>query len=230
MLWLIALVIPLGLLLYWLFVSSEGTYLGAKTVELLYDWTAPKYDNIKNVNPVADAWLLAEPLIGGLGPGQDHRVLDVATGTGRLPFSLLRQFNFDAHIVGLDRSTEMLQEASRKDGDTRRVTWIRGDAESLPFPDGVFDAVTCLEAMEFFPHPHVALREIIRVLKPNGLMLVSNRIGRDSWLLPGRHAGRGRMERLMATMALEEITPRRWQVHYDLIWSRKSGAEPSAGE
>jgi len=220
-LWAIVFIVVGFLLLYWLLVTTEGTYLGAKTVERLYDWTASRYDEIKQVDPVADAWLLAEPLISRLGGGSNTLILDVATGTGRLPLSLLRQFNYHGRIVGLDRSAKMLQQAQLKTGDSDRFFLIRGDAERLPFPDVTFDGVTCLEAMEFFPHPPIALREMIRVLKPGGVLLLSNRVGRDARLLPWRCCGRGRLERLMATMPLEEITSKRWQVHYDLIWAKK---------
>ena len=216
---------------YWQLVVAEGTYLGPRAVVLMYDLSAKVYERIKRYDVGAEQWFLGLPLTLALDRVPAPFVLDVATGTGRMPRALLRQRGFDGRVVGLDLSRRMLSRAVETTAQfSDRLTYIWQDARCLPFDDDVFDAVTCLEAMEFFPHPHVALREMIRVLKPNGVMLVSNRVGRDSWLLPGRHTGRGRMERLMATMALEEITPRRWQVHYDLIWSRKSSAEPLAGE
>ena len=219
--WFILLVIPLGLLLYWLLITTEGTYLGARTVERLYDWTATKYDEIKQVDPVADAWLLAEPLLAQLGESDDHLILDVATGTGRLPLSLTSHFSYGGRVVGLDRSGRMLKQAHLRSEANRRAAWLRGDAEALPFAAELFDGVTCLEAIEFFPHPRAAVEEMTRVLRPGGILLVSNRVGSDTWLLPRRYCGRGRLERLLATAGLERITTRRWQVHYDLIWCRK---------
>lgn len=100
---------------------------------------------------------------------------------------------------------------------------MRQRADRLAFADGTFDAVTCLEALEFMPDPRKAIAEMVRVLKPGGVLLVSNRVGWEARFLPGRCCGRGRMEKVLATHPLRDIHTQLWQVHYDLIWARKGG-------
>jgi demethylmenaquinone methyltransferase/2-methoxy-6-polyprenyl-1,4-benzoquinol methylase len=100
------------------------------------------------------------------------RVLDVATGTGDLALSLRAAGAGD--VVGLDFSAPMLEEAIRKEpavtGD-RRITWVEGDAMSLPFPDTSFDAVTVAFGLRNMSSYPAALREMERVLRPRGTLV-----------------------------------------------------------
>jgi SAM-dependent methyltransferase len=73
-------------------------------------------------------------------------------------------------------------------------------------------------------NPRQAVREMIRVLKPGGVMLVSNRVGLDAWFFPRRYCRRGRLEAMLAGEGLTEIKSQRWQVDYDLIWATKPNA------
>jgi len=145
--------------------------------------------------------------------------------------ALLREPDFQGTLVGVDRSELMLERARAAlpecDG---RVTYLRGDAEALGFADSVFDAVVCLEALEFMPHAARAVREMSRVLKPGGQMLLSNRVGADARFYPGRLCKRGRLEQFLREIGLENVVMQRWQVHYDLVWARKPRADaPQAG-
>jgi len=214
--------IVVAAILYWLLIATEGTYLGPRIVTLLYDWTAPRYDRIKELRFVHEMQRLGIPLAEALAGVASPRVLDVATGTGRLPQALLYQVDLDAHVVGIDRSGPMLAQARPvADEYDGRAAFIQGDAESLPFRDATFDAVTCLEALEFMSRPGAVIDELLRVLKPGGVMLVSNRVGADAWLFPGRLCGRGRLERYLERAGATNIDTERWQVHYDLIWALK---------
>ncbi|HHX64620.1 MAG TPA: class I SAM-dependent methyltransferase, partial [Chloroflexi bacterium] len=132
---------------------------------------------------------------------------------------------FDGKIVGLDRSVGMLRQARIALADhSDRVTLLRGDAGHLAFADESFDAVTSLESLEFMPDPAAVIAEMLRVLKPGGVMLVSNRVGRDARYFPGRLCGRGRLENHLQELGMEQVRTDFWQVHYDLIWGRKAPA------
>ncbi len=221
--WVLATtVVLLGLLLHWLFVTTEGTYLGSRVVILLYDWTAARYDAIKNLHFVNEARYLGIPLVEALAMVDCPWVLDVATGTGRMPLALLREADFRGMVVGIDRSMPMLAKGRTPLQEYgQRVALSRQDAASLAFADQSFDAVTCLEAMEFMIHPLTVLAEMVRVLKPGGLALISNRVGPEARFFPGRMSNRGRLEEALSRMGMIDIVTERWQVHYDLVWARK---------
>lgn len=106
--------------------------------------------------------------IAGIAPGQ--RVLDVACGTGVLAAAAAGRVGADGAVVGLDPNDEMLAVARRK---SARVEWKNGRAESLPFPDASFDRVVSQFGFMFFEDRRTALREMMRVLRPNGRLAVA---------------------------------------------------------
>jgi len=91
-------------------------------------------------------------------------VLDVATGTGAVARELIRQKG--CTVVGLDQSPEMLTEARRRLGDEVRL--VEGKAESLPFDDASFDALTFTYLLRYVADPAAMLRELARVVRPGG--------------------------------------------------------------
>lgn len=221
-------VLGLAALIYWQLVIAEGTYLGPHAVAVMYDWVSRRYDAVKQFAPQDEKWFVAGPLHVGLAGMLRPVLLDVATGTGRVPLALLcNRFagqHFDGQIIGLDLSRGMLRQARSKlqlYGD--QVTLVWQDASRLPFDDQVFDAVTCLESLEFFPRPLEALSEMVRVLAPNGMLFLSNRVGREARLLPGRAIPRDQLAPLLAANGLEDVHVRPWQVNYDLATARRAG-------
>jgi SAM-dependent methyltransferase len=211
---------------YWLVITTEGTYLGTRSVVRLYDWTARRYNAIKRFGFVDEARFVGLPLARMVQDTPGARLLDVATGTGRALLAVAAADDLDATLIGVDHSRGMLREAQKDLMDSERtqaerIQLVQGDAHCLMFADATFDAVSCLEALEFMRDPRQVVREMARVLKPGGVLLVSNRVGLEAWFLPGRHCGRGRMEKLLAREGLAEINSHRWQVDYDLIWAIK---------
>ncbi len=222
--------LALAAIAYWLLVTTEGTYLGTRIVVLLYDWTARRYNGIKRFGFVDEARFVGVPLAAILEKTPGATLLDVATGTGRTLLTLLGVGGLDVALVGVDHSLPMLREAQR-DLEAQAAPQapaptllVRGDAHRLMFSEASFDVVSCLEALEFMADPRQVVREMVRVLRPGGTLLVSNRVGLDSWLFPGRHCRRGHMEALLAEEGLTDIASQRWQVDYDLIWAQKPGS------
>jgi ubiquinone/menaquinone biosynthesis C-methylase UbiE len=225
----IAGVLGAGALAYWQLIVAEGAYLGPGVVAKTYDWVARRYDAIKQFNPRDESWFVAEPLLRELAGVERPLALDVATGTGRLPLALLRE-HFAGQIVGLDLSRGMLRQARTKlrpYGEKVSLVWQ--DAGHLPFDDETFDAVTCLESLEFLPRPLEALAEMVRVLAPGGVLFVTNRVGREARLLPGRAISRAAFEQALNALALRGIWIRPWQVAYDLALAHKEGPGDHVG-
>lgn len=216
-------------LFYWQIKLAEGAYLGKRTVVWLYDRYAPRYDQIKGFHEGNEAYFLGQPLARALLSVPIPLVLDVATGTGRLPLVLLRQPAFRGRIVGLELSRRMIALAATKLVDWRdRLTLIWQDAQMLPFPDDAFDAVTCLETLEFLPDASAALVEMVRVLRPGGLLLTTNRVGPVARFLPGRALGREDFVAWLGAHSLTDVQVVAWQVDYDLAWARKPGRSTQA--
>ncbi len=205
-------------LLYWLLVESEGVYLGQRTVTWLYDRYAGRYEDIKRFVPQLEHQHLAQPLMQEIAPNRSPRILDVATGTGRMPLALLRYAGFSGQITGADLSMKMLAVALAKT-DSPRVDFVCAPAERLPFLDGQFDVVTCLEALEFMTDSRSALAEMARVLKPNGVLLTTNRLT-TKWM-PGRRWSPGQLQEILEAVGFTKVEFERWQVDYDKIWARK---------
>ncbi|HET8895520.1 MAG TPA: class I SAM-dependent methyltransferase [Gaiellaceae bacterium] len=95
-------------------------------------------------------------------PQDALRVLDVATGTGAVALELVRRGHM---VVGIDQSPDMLAVARRR---LPGVGFHEGRAESLPFADGEFDALTFTYLLRYVDDPAATLRELTRVVKPGG--------------------------------------------------------------
>jgi demethylmenaquinone methyltransferase / 2-methoxy-6-polyprenyl-1,4-benzoquinol methylase len=99
-------------------------------------------------------------------------ILDVATGTADLAIAAARRYP-DARVVGLDPSEQMLEVARTKLaklGLLNRIELVRGEAESLPFSDGSFDAAMIAFGIRNVPDRPRALLEFHRVVRPGGLV------------------------------------------------------------
>lgn len=225
---ILTLIVLTAAFLYWQLVLAEGAYLGRRVVAWLYDLVARRYNAIKQYTAEDDARFLGIPLALSLQGELEPIVLDVATGTSRLPLALCQQPAFHGRIIAVDNARRMLREAARYVAEYReRVTWVWQHAVPLPFDDDTFEAVTCLEALEFMPDTRAALAECVRVLKPGGLLLVSNRIATGAQLMPGRTFTKAKFESLLTELGQSDVTTQVWQFDYDLVWSIKPDNETS---
>ncbi|MDP7578949.1 MAG: ubiquinone/menaquinone biosynthesis methyltransferase [SAR202 cluster bacterium] len=101
-------------------------------------------------------------------------VLDVATGTGDFAIELARKHGV-SEVVGLDFTRQMLPIAVRKTkdgGHEGNIQYVVGDAHTLPFPDNTFVAVTVGFGVRNFVDVPVAIKEVLRVLKPGGRIAI----------------------------------------------------------
>src|SRR6478736_484346 len=108
-------------------------------------------------------------LVSRIDAGPTNTVLDVATGTAAVALELVRQK--DCYVIGIDQSAGMLEEGRRRvalAAATHKVRLQEGDARSLPFEDGQFDALTFTYLLRYVDDPPATLRELARVVKPGG--------------------------------------------------------------
>ncbi|MFC0526803.1 demethylmenaquinone methyltransferase [Phytohabitans kaempferiae] len=135
-------------------------------IAAMFDGVAQRYDLTNTVLSFGRdrGWRKATRAALDLAPGQ--RVLDVGAGTGVSTQQLAAS---GAYAVGLDLSIGMLQAGRRvRPG----VPLLAGDALRLPFPDAAFDAVTISFALRNVVEPAAALRELARVTRPGGRLVV----------------------------------------------------------
>jgi demethylmenaquinone methyltransferase/2-methoxy-6-polyprenyl-1,4-benzoquinol methylase len=127
----------------------------------MFDRIAPVYDFMNRVMTMGldRRWRrLAARAVVRPGDG----VLDACCGTGDLA---LAAHEAGGEVVGVDFSERMLVRARRKSAE---IDWVRGDALALPFADGAFDAATVGFGMRNLADLEAGLRELARVLKPEG--------------------------------------------------------------
>lgn len=97
------------------------------------------------------------------------RILDVGCGTGEFAMKL-KSFKKDASICGLDISPDMITTAKAKfNGE---IDFRVGDVESMPYEDNYFDYLTCSHSFHHYPHKKKAVREMFRILKPKGKIMI----------------------------------------------------------
>ncbi len=112
-------------------------------------------------------------LIDMLNLKKSYKVLDVGTGPGFVAFAISDKV---AVSVGLDITGHMLEIAARKtvDDDVHNVIFVSGDAMDMPFPNEIFDVVTCRRAAHHFQSRSKFLGEALRVLKKGGKLGITD--------------------------------------------------------
>jgi demethylmenaquinone methyltransferase / 2-methoxy-6-polyprenyl-1,4-benzoquinol methylase len=146
-------------------------------------------------------------LVSALAPRPGQRILDVATGTGMVAAELLARA--DCTVVGLDQSAEMLGAARARFASSpagSRVELIEGQAESLPFADESFDALTFTYLLRYVEDPQATLQELARVVRPGG-RVASLEFGVPPWA-PARAAWR--FYTAVGLPALGRLDSREW--------------------
>lgn len=144
-----------------------------KQVEKMFNNISGRYDLLNHLLSFGIDRRWRSRLIKRLDFADKFSLLDVATGTGDL--AIAAALKTEADITATDIADSMM-EAGRRKVEKRnlsdRITFVRAEAENLPFADSSFDAVIVAFGVRNFGDPEAGLREIHRVLKPHGKFLV----------------------------------------------------------
>ena len=145
-------------------------------VEEMFDHIAPTYDVLNHTLSLGTDRGWRRKAMDALGKYHPRHVLDVATGTGDFAILAARRLGTEGlRITGVDISEGMMQvgrEKVRQLGLEHVIRFCREDCMQLSFADGSFDAVTVAYGVRNFQDLDAGLREMCRVLRPGGHLLV----------------------------------------------------------
>jgi len=125
---------------------------------------------------------VSETLIEDAEIAPGHSVLDVGTGPGEPALRIAELVGSSGEVVGIDPAAGMI-EASRRAAERLSLTNARFETagvDRLPFPDDRFDAVVSRFGVMFFPSPIAGVREMLRVLRPGGMLVFAVWHSQDS--------------------------------------------------
>ena len=145
----------------------------ASRVRGVFDSVAPKYDLMNDLMSMGlhRAWKAFTVMVANLREG--YRVLDIAGGTGDLALAFSQKVGKSGCVVHTDINEAMLRTGRDRLLDAGVVLpTLVCDAEKLPFPNNHFDVVSVAFGLRNMTHKDAALKEMNRVLKPTGKLLV----------------------------------------------------------
>jgi demethylmenaquinone methyltransferase/2-methoxy-6-polyprenyl-1,4-benzoquinol methylase len=149
-------------------LDHKGTH-----VKSMFDRIAGWYDFLNHFLSLGIDRRWRKKLIRTLAPRQGDHILDVATGTGDLAFTILRRC--DCRVTGMDVSEEMMavgRKKTKKKGLEKDLRFVSGKAEEIPFEEKTFDAVTVAFGVRNFTDLEQGLKEMHRVLRPGGTVAI----------------------------------------------------------
>ncbi|MET0862579.1 MAG: ubiquinone/menaquinone biosynthesis methyltransferase, partial [Microbacterium sp.] len=141
----------------------------------MFDQVARNYDRTNTVLSLGNDRMWRAATTRAVAPRPGQRILDLAAGTGASSVSLARS---GAEVVAADFSPGMIAEGQRRygasapGGGIRNLSFVEADATDLPFADEEFDTVTMSFGLRNVNDPKRALRELQRVTKPGGRLVV----------------------------------------------------------
>ncbi len=145
-------------------------------------------------------------------------VLDIGVGTGQIPELMLSRRG-DMEMLAIDLAQEMLKIATIRlasAGLYDRCKLARMDAKKMRLPDAKYDLVICNSTIHHIPDPHLVWREIARVCKPTGAIIVRDLVRpptmEDAWAIVNRVAAGGHIRQnqlffdsLCAALEIKEV-------------------------
>ena len=165
-------------------MSDKTTHFGYKTVNVeekadkvaeVFHSVAAKYDLMNDLMSVGVHRLWKRITIEMSGVRRGDKVLDIAGGTGDLTAKFSRIVGSEGTVVLADINDSMLKVGRDRlmdRGVVNNVRFSQADAQHLPFPDNTFDVITIAFGLRNVTDKDLALRSMLRVLKPGGRLLV----------------------------------------------------------
>jgi demethylmenaquinone methyltransferase/2-methoxy-6-polyprenyl-1,4-benzoquinol methylase len=148
--------------------TDRGNAARTADVRTMFDRIAGVYDPMNLVISAFQEprWRRRAVRLAGVRPGD--RLLDVATGTGKVAADLFDRAQPGGTVLGVDISPRMIALASRRSQNRRGLEFVVGDALALPTTDRDFDAATIAFGMRNLPDYRKGFEEMVRSVRPGG--------------------------------------------------------------
>ena len=165
-------------------MSKKTTHFGYETVDTIekagrvagvFHSVADNYDLMNDLMSAGIHRLWKHMTIEMSGVRKGHKVLDIAGGTGDLAAKFSKIVGSEGSVVLADINESMLKVGRDRlidRGITENVTFSQADAQYLPFPDNTFNVITIAFGLRNVTDKDMALRSMLRVLKPGGKLLI----------------------------------------------------------
>ena len=157
----------------------------AQTVNQFFSSIAPEYDLANRVMSSGVDILWRRYLARRVSASRPEQLLDLATGSGDVAFTLAKRVRTAKRILGMDFCQPMLDVAETKKPDRpghHLITFQQGDCLNLPLEDNAFDVITIAFGLRNLEDRHRGLTEMKRVLRPGGRLLVLEFTQPDRWI------------------------------------------------
>lgn len=144
-------------------------------IRALFDSIAKDYDKLNHILSLGVDKTWRKRAIKLIAEDRPQQILDVACGTGDFSIEIAEHTNPETIVTGLDLSSGMLAVMDRKvaeAGLSERIFTQQGNSEAMDFAADSFDRVTIAFGIRNFENREVALKEILRVLKPGGRLVI----------------------------------------------------------
>ena len=155
-------------------ITPYGKGSKQEQIRKMFDRIAPSYDKLNHTLSLGIDRRWRRTAVDALGKFKPQEILDIATGTGDFAMLLAERLK-PQHIIGADISEGMMavgREKVREAGLQDVISFQREDCTKLSFLDGTFDAVTSAYGVRNFQDLDAGLREMQRVLRPGGHLLI----------------------------------------------------------
>lgn len=146
----------------------------SEQVREMFDAIAPAYDFMNRAMTFGIDRLWRRRAVRLMRDIPHADILDIATGTGDLAILMAERLE-GSHVTGVDLSEGMIEVGRRKVGERGlddRISLTTGDCLALPFPDNSFDCITCAYGVRNFENLAAGYKEMERVLRPGGLLVI----------------------------------------------------------
>lgn len=141
----------------------------SQQVQGIFNQIAPVYDQLNDRLSLGQHWIWKQMTVNWSDASPGHHCLDLCCGSGDLTQLLAKRVGLDGTVIGLDFSADQLANAKSRVQNRSmgsRITWIEGDALTLPFEPEQFDAITMGYGLRNVLDIPQAFLEMRRVLKP----------------------------------------------------------------